>query len=208
MRYWRGRLSRSTLPDAVIETELATRALDAFERYDPSKGAKINTWIDSNLQGIYRWTLDHQNLGRIPSHRHAFIGTFQTAQNELEQRLGRPPSAAEIADEMATDLMTVEKLQKELRKDIRLTDEVAVNLAGDQIDSDFERILDLIYYELSPDEQLVYEYWFGRKGKQKLSGNQIAAKLGKSPSAVSEIKGRIRQKLQYYMDRSEMDRLL
>jgi DNA-directed RNA polymerase specialized sigma subunit len=208
LKSWRRRLSNSTLPGPVIDTELATRALNAFEKYDPTKGAQINTWIDSNLRGVYRWTLDHQNLGRIPSHRHAMIGTFKQAQTELEERLGRPPSAAEIADEMVTDLTSVEKLQKELRKDIHLTDEIAVNLAGDQLDSDFTRVLDLIYYELSPEEQVVYEYWFGRKGKEKISGNAIATKIRKSPSAVSEIKGRIREKMKYYLDRAEMDRLL
>lgn len=204
---WKRRLGASTLPGAVIDAELASRTLDAFEKYDPTKGAKLNTWIDSNLQGVYRWVLDAQNLGRIPSHRQALIGTYNRVKEELTYRLGRPPSAAEIADEAPMDLTTVEKLERELRKDIQLTSELAAAFVDERADPELERIIDLVYYELTPEEQVVYEHWLGKHGRAKMSGNEIAAMLGKSASAISEIKSRIRAKMEHYATAAERERL-
>jgi RNA polymerase sigma factor (sigma-70 family) len=195
---WRRRLGSSTLPKAIVDSEISTRALDAFQKYDPGKGAQISTWIDNNMKGIYRWALDAQNIGRIPSHRQALIGTFQRVKEELTQNLHRPPSAAEIADAIPADLATVEKLERELRKDIHLTDELSSVMTEDVEDQELNRIVDLVYYELGEPEKVVYEHWFGKHGKPQISGNEIAALMGKSPSAISEIKNQIRAKIERY----------
>lgn len=206
LQVYKRRMGASPLPPTIIETEIATRALDAFQKYDPSKGAKLNTWIDTNMHGIFRWALDNQNLGRIPSNRHTHIGSFKRAQEDLEYRLGRPPSAAELADELALDILTIEKLIKELRDDLQLTDEISSIMAPQDDDAELKRIVDLIYYELTPEEQTVYDLWFGKHGRPQTSGNDIARAIKKSPSAVSEIKNRIRGKIKHYQSSADRRR--
>ena len=206
IQVYKRRMGASPLPPTIIETEIATRALDAFQKFDPTRGAKLSTWIDTNMQGIYRWALDNQNLGRIPSNRHTHIGSFKRAQEELEYRLGRPPSAAELADELALDILTIEKLTKELRDDLQLTDDISAVLKPEDDEDELRRIVDLIYYELSPEEQVVYDLWFGKHGRPQTTGNDIAKAINKSPSAVSELKNRIRDKIRHYQTAADRRR--
>ena len=48
--------------------------------------------------------------------------------------------------------------------------------------------LQVIYDDLSPIDKKIFEYALGYNGKSVLSNQQIAAKLGRSPGAISQRK--------------------
>ena len=70
-----------------------------------------------------------------------------------------------------------------------------------------EEVLEYLYYELDPEEKIVYEYVFGKYGKPKMvksSGkidyDKISRSVGFSSSKVRTVVGRIRKKLKKYLE--------
>ena len=60
--------------------------------------------------------------------------------------------------------------------------------------------LEAIYYDLTPEEKIVYEYINGKAGKKQIGSTGEIAKLsGMTPSKVSRIKKRIAKKIEVYL---------
>ena len=95
------------LDDLVQEGYMGIMA--AAERFDPSKGCRFSTygthWVK---QRILRAIAEHSRTIRLPVHVQTMIRNMHKKQKELELRIGRPPSAPELAHEMG---VRVDKIQ-------------------------------------------------------------------------------------------------
>jgi len=184
------------IPNSALNLEAKKWAVKSFETYNPNRGAKLSTHTTNWMKKLNRYVYSRQNVGYIPEERVIKIQTFNNVKSNLETKLGREPSQVELADELSWPLQEVERMDKELRKDIAPTDTMS---DFGYITSDPNReIFNYIYFELSPQEQTVYDYTVGAHGKQKLSGNEIAKKLNVSPSKVSQLKRNIGEKIDRY----------
>lgn len=192
------KFSTVPLPKSAIEAEAKKQAIRAFETYNPRMGASLGTHLHNYMRKVNRFVYEHQNIGRIPEHRITQIGTYQAVKGELRDRLGRDASAAELADELGWSLAEVERIERELRREIP---ESAV------LDSDFSflvadeasKLLGFIYYELTPQEKVVFEYLTGWAGKPKLTEDEIAARIGVTHARVKKIKAEIAAKIRRRM---------
>jgi DNA-directed RNA polymerase sigma subunit (sigma70/sigma32) len=154
------------------------------------------------MRGVGRFVEKHQNFARIPGNRIRFIGKYQQAQGQLRDELGREPTWKEIARKSKIPQKHARKLETELSP---------VHISGMNVDplgaplgdtggytfsADMER-LELIYPDLTSQEQLVVDYTLGRNGKMKVSSNrQLAMKLGVTDARVSNIRASIAKKMQ------------
>lgn len=186
------------LPPAAIHAEFQHAALNAFRKYDPNKGAALNTWVNINLKKAQRWVSKYQNVARIQENRQYKIGAFNNARATLDDRLGREPTNLEISDYMGVPENEISMLNTEIRKALPTSGfEGGFDPTTIAPDRDLEK-LRLIKYELSPEELLVYEYTVGDGGKDQLKPGQIARKLKMSPSKVSRLRNAITAKLEKY----------
>ncbi len=75
--------------------------MNAVDRFDPEVGSRFSTyagyWID---QAIRRAVQNAQQMIHIPSYLMEQIGRMRLAMRELEEQLGRPPTMAELAENM------------------------------------------------------------------------------------------------------------
>ncbi len=96
------------MEDLVNEGNLGL--VHAVDRYDPDVGSRFSTyagyWID---QAIRRAVQNAGQMIHIPSYLMEQIGEMRLAQQELEERLDRPPTTAEICEQMA-----IRRARKEL----------------------------------------------------------------------------------------------
>ncbi len=60
-------------------------------------------------------------------------------------------------------------------------------------------VLNMVRYELTPEELLVYEYTVGFGGKPLLRPGQIANKLNMNPSKVTRLRKSMAAKVDKYM---------
>lgn len=185
------------VPESALDLEAKKWAVKSFETYDPNKNTRLSTHTNNWLKKLNRYVYSRQNIGYIPEERIIKIRTYENVKENLETRLGREPSQTELADELAWPLNEVVRMEKELRKDVAPTD--AMMDFGYITSDPNKEVLNYIYFELSPKEQVVYDYTVGTHGKPQLSGNEIAKKLNIAPSQVSQIKRKIGDKMERYM---------
>ncbi len=198
----------SQVPQSVFKLEAAQQFYNALGRFKPEYGVQLNTYIHKNVEEkLKRVNTTYQNIARIPERTQGGvfdINKLLNAEYILKDKLGRLPSDAEIATELGFTPDNVGKLRNELRKDLSLNAELDdLTLSGDTAAvSDLEYI---IYYDLPPDAQVVYDYARGLHGKRailKANGtpdyNRIAQKVGMSISKVSKIRKTIGRELSRY----------
>lgn len=192
----------SNVPESAHQIWAAQNFYDALRTYNPTMGTALNTHVYNAVhQKAKRLNYLYQNLGHIPEPRSMQIGLYQNIHENLRANLGREPSAAEIADNLHWGVKDVVNIQKELQKELAMdlgTEEHGVFEAS--VD---EEILDYIYYELGPEEQLVYSYVFGKQGKprmvkanNKVDFEGISKKVGFSASKVRGLWTKIRLKVE------------
>lgn len=148
------------LPQSAIIAEAKKQAINAFQSFDPSAGASLGTHVHNHLQGVNRFVYEHQNIGRIPEHRIVQIGTYQAVKSDLRNKLGREPSATELSDELSWSHAEVERMERELKREVPESAVQDVDFSFNST-SDAQKILTYIYYELSPQEKVVFEYLTG-----------------------------------------------
>lgn len=183
------------VPPSAIQGAANLTVMKALNSYNPDKGASVATHVGWNLKKVRAYVIKHQNMGRIPEHRAYNIQDFKDARADLTARMGFPPDAQTLAEELGWSLAEVTRMEKELRPDLI----ASLSLETDtlpEIESTRDReVLRYIYQELTADERLVFEYTLGVNGKPELSAGNIAKTMGISQPKVSRIRRKIDKKL-------------
>jgi len=191
-----GQFMGAPLPRSAIEAEARKQAIKAIETYNPKMGAALGTHVNNYMQKVYRYVSTYQNVGRLPESRVAKIDLFNKTKAYLAEQKGREPSTVELADELKWAPREVGRMEVELRKDLGLETSF-----GEMKFLDFDQNADLLnygYFELGPEEQLVFDYSIGMHGKMRLTMEDIAKRLGKTPRQIGLIKQRIVDKLKRF----------
>jgi DNA-directed RNA polymerase specialized sigma subunit len=198
------RYSNPNMPDLVIKNEAKKQALRAFENYDPNKGVKLSTYVDSYMPKVRRTVIKNQNIVGIPEPVALEINNFQTVKHNLAERYRRDPSTKELADELGWSIKKVIQMENSLRPEMPFgAFEEAYGDLGVESHNRFKDIYDNIYYDLGPRESIVFEHTVGYNGKPILKGGDIAKKINTSPATVSVIKNNIGEKIKQTVVQSE-----
>lgn len=204
-RSWKAPNVRSS----AFRANLKLQAANAFETYDPNRGAALRTHVENHLKKSMRFNARHQNAAYIPEGQAELIGPIQKAQGQLFDEFGRDPSHGEIAKFINADPGLIGK-----RRPVTATKVKRISAAAQQKDiigSAFEsdptpraarregEVLGLLRPTLSTDERKVFDHLYGQQGKPRIgSTSQLAKKLGKSQSQVSRLKTGILKKYKHY----------
>jgi DNA-directed RNA polymerase specialized sigma subunit len=185
---------QGNLPPAFIEGEVKRQAFTALQTYQEGYGAALATHITNQCQQVLREIYKYQNPTRLAEETHIKVPSFQNVVQNLHENLGRPPTLLEMAREFKVPVGEARRLQAGMRRDLGAIE------GGAQWKPSMERreeeILDLLYYQLNPQEQQVLEYLYGRNGKPQLVAKDIALRMGLTQARVSQIKSRIAQELE------------
>jgi DNA-directed RNA polymerase specialized sigma subunit len=189
------------IPNAAIDFEHKRLAVEALQKYDPSKGAALGTWVSNYLKKASRFIQTHQNFARITEPIAAKIGKFNAARAELTERLGFEPDAQTLSEETGFSLKEIKRLTKDQRKGL-----VSSGITGTEVNpasllsSREQEVVHLIYHQLTPQERIVHEYTFGLMGKPVLKPGQIAKQLKMDSSKVAKIRTSIFNKMKPHLE--------
>ena len=198
-RMWRG--PKTNQP--AMRTNLLINAGEAFETYDPNRGAALRTHLENKLQRSHRFNIQHQNYGYMPEGQVRNISKVEQAKDMLREELGRDPTPFEVANKANQHFgLTGRKKLTEKRVD-RITSGQRADIAGSSFESDptpfainrEREVAGLLRHELDQDHQQLFDHLYGKNGKpQVTSTTQLAKMMGKSPSQVSRMKTHILNK--------------
>jgi len=179
------------IPQYVLISKGQEYIVDNIHKYDPER-ASLNTFAYNNLKQLRRYVIARQNTARIPEHKAIYIGRFHSAQQHLKEQLERDPAPSELADELGWSTGRVDKLMRAQRGS-RISDEETQKFLPQF--NPIEDKVHIIYYSLSPEEQVVFDYLTGAHGRPKLKLKQIAKKMNRTYSSTYKIKQSLMEKL-------------
>jgi len=192
------------IPDDAIELKFRIEAMRAIKSYNPDAGAKLSTYVYSNLRRVKRWIGENQNIGRIPENRLYKIATYNKAIGDLSEELGAAPDKNQIAKKLGWSVKEVDRMAAELRKDL-----TAQNFESDMsshIPSSSEYVLRNFKYELEGKERILYEHLTGF-GRKKITSTAELSKILEEPDyTISRMRKKIAEQIKEYNDKHTLAR--
>lgn len=197
----------SNIPESAHKAYAAQSFYDALRTFDPSKGGALGTHVFGSVsQKAKRLNYTYQNLGKIPEPRAAKVGLYQNEYSNLRDKLDREPSTSEMADQLGWGISEVSKIQREIQKDLALSEGIEEH-AYIETPIEDER-LDYLYPMLGSEAQNVYDYILGKHGKARMvkhngriDYDRIAERMGCSSSKVRSLHKDIVDKFKKEMQR-------
>jgi len=192
--------------DKYLATNARVLAAQAVETYDPAYGAKLQTWVDRQLQPLRRLRRSRQQVLRVPDSVQLNAYSIFRAEQEFADEHGRDPDVAELADLVNMPVKRIEKVRRsfsgtladgQVSTDAAEEGRAGFNVAHSTHDVDTEA-MDYVHAESDHVDRKILEYKTGYGGGNILPGPEIAAKLGLSPVQLSRRSARINLKINQY----------
>lgn len=189
-----------TQTSPTLHTHAKLMALDAMKRYDPTK-SKLRTHLMVQLQGLRRLAAKENQIITVPEQVALDLSHVREAENLLRDQLGRDPSTAELANHTNISSKRLAYIRG-MRPSYAQGSFQRATSDGEDIyqpsvqgSNDASQWHDFVYHDLIPTDQVIMEHTLGLHGKKVLSNQDIAAKLGVSPGAISQRKAKLQEKL-------------
>jgi len=203
-----------SLPDLINEGNMGL--IKAAERFDETRGFKFISyavwWI---RQSILQALAEQARIVRLPLNKIGTINKINRAYSELEQRLERPPSAEELAEELECSVADV---RNSMRNNGRHVSMDAPLVADDESSSSMYDILpndalpspekNLVLESLRKDierslstltsrEGDVVRLYFGLNGKHPMTLEEIGERFELTRERVRQIKEKAIRRLKH-----------
>lgn len=203
------RMSRDIAGDADPITVSMARSLvlDKMPGYDPKRN-KLSPYLYQQLQGLRRQSRQAREPVRAPERRLHDSQQLREHEQALADELGRDPTDQELSRRLGFTLKRIASAREySSPMSTGQLDAIDPNLL-DSIRVEHEPRaywLDLVYEDLPNEEdRSIMEWTLGMRGRRKMSNQDIARKLGKSPGHVSQRKALIQALIDRESDFAEM----
>ena len=183
--------------DPLMRGRARVMTLEALRKFDPRK-ASLKTYLFQQLQPLKRYARKQLEPVPVPERDYYARIHAHNSAKELEDRLGREPTISELADEtgMSRDRLARLRTQGAIPASAITDRETGETLnPGVRQGDTMSAAVDLLYDDLHPTDQKILEWTLGLYGTPKLSNQDIAARLGRTPGAISQRKALIQQQL-------------
>lgn len=190
-------------PNPLLISRARVMALQGLNSYDPKRG-RLSSHMYNHLLGLKRANRQQTTILRVPERIQLDKFHLDNATKELTAQLGREPTDEQLADFTGFSPSRMSKVRsyKSGLSEGHISDleEQGVGFAGGGVTvpnakPQRSHWQELVYDELDDHHKKVMEYAFGLNGRRPLPNQEIAAKMNRSPGAISQAKARIQAML-------------
>jgi RNA polymerase primary sigma factor len=212
--------ARYGLPLLDLVSEGNIGLMKAVERFDPKKGGKLSTyaawWIK---QAIRRALANQSKTIRLPAHLVDKISKMRRADRKLSDKLGREPTAAEIAKELGvseavvTHWQTVSLRPSSLDAPVGDHDSAEFgDLVGDDRarlpfdminDAQLKQEMEALLVNLDHREREILKHRFGLQGVDEETLEDVGKRFNVTRERVRQIQNEALKKMREFMEENE-----
>ena len=179
----------------ILRSAAKSMVLDGLERYSVSTKVPLVNWLHTQLMPLRRQAAEGESLLPAPERARRQLAAINKSTTNLNLRLGRDPSDAELADDLGistTKLRNIRKLNQQARPESSFVDEEGAPEPPAVLHSDPNSLLvDYVYFDLPDSDKLIFDMI--RDGNPK---TEIAKKLKLSPASITQRAAAIAKKLE------------
>ena len=201
INYRAGGLRGVPVPMPALEGEGLKILASSARRFEVKAGTRFRTFLESNLRGLNRYAHENKNVLHFPENKRLLISKYKTAVESLTNQLGRTPADWQVADELGWSVPEITKFKAKMSQR-ELAASGLENLVGSKQEDEAvvsrkQEAAEFLYYSLTNEEKMVYDYALGRHGKMKLrTDGEIAKVTGLNPSKVNRIRKNLASRVQ------------
>ena len=179
-------------PSTLLRSKARVLAVNAVKTFNPMSGAKLNSWVVTNLKQLARYSVKQRDVS-IPEVAARQAAAVDAATRSLSDELGRDPTDAELADELGISEKRVRNVRSKAvasvnsgRFDEIEGEEDSSMVPGVVTPSNVPFAQEAVYMGLSDQDKLVFDAATGSHGVGMIPAQEVARRLGISPAAVSQ----------------------
>lgn len=177
----------------LLRSRARALAVRAVKTYDPSSGARLQSWVVTNLQPLSRYGKKQRDV-HIPEVAARQAAIVDRATREFREDYGRDPTDEELADDLGMTPKRVADVRRMAVPSVAAGqfDEIATDDGDSSIapgvvtPSQVPFAQDAVYMSLDDNDKFIFDALTGSHGTRQLSAKAVAATLGVSQSAISQ----------------------
>lgn len=202
----KAKFSRANIPYSAIRAKGMALTVDAINTYDPTKGRALSSHAFEYWKKLHRYVDQQKQPVRISESQSGKVAPYLETVKQMEDRLGREPSSQELADELGWNIRDINKMKREITFEVPITS--WEGFQSIQTTTHEDDLLDNVYkFDMSPEEQFIFEHSTGYNNAEKLAATDIAQRLNILPSQVSQKKKAIAKKIEFRRDQASIFRI-
>ena len=192
-------VQRFSGPKPLLRSRARALAVRAVRTYDPASGAKLRSWVVTQLQPLSRY---NNRLKPVYAPEDAARKAYAVsrARDEFVDEHGRDPTDDELADAVG---ISVKRLRAVQKMTPAVVNEPTVSGDDDDVSPEYavyrsnpaQAAADAVYSGLDERDRRIFDLRTGSHGRKAVSGVDIASLLKVSPAYVTQranaIAGRI-----------------
>lgn len=183
-------IQRFSGPKPLLRSRARALAVKAIRSYDPSSGAKLRSWVVTQLQPLSRYTNALKPV-YAPEDASRKAYTISQARERFIDETGRDPTDEELADAIGISVPRLRKVQKMVPAVVHEQQQEAGDddLAPDHAiyhTNPVRDAADAVYRGLDARDKKIFDLRTGSHGQGSVQGQAIAKALGISPALVTQ----------------------
>lgn len=189
----------------LLRSKAKVLAVNAVKTFNPMSGARLNSWIVTNLQPLARYSVKQRDIhiSEVASRKAAEIAS---TTERMRDELGRDPTDDELSDELGLSPQRIAAIRSKAMAS------VASGTFDDSGDDDYSGVpgvtesdkvpfaQEAVYGDLSDTDKFIFDAATGSHGVKRVPAVEVARKLGISPAAVSQRARVIGEQIAYVVD--------
>jgi len=179
----------------LLRSRARKLALQSLGSYDRGR-SRLQSHLLNNMQGLRRISRQQHEIIKAPERVLLDSHKLHQYEQELLDTLGREPSDDELANKAGISLKRIKHV-REWQPGLTTGQLSSINPESSPAvrasQKTHDAWLEVVYDGLPSIDKKIMEWSLGMHGRKKLSNQEIARKLSRSPGAISQRKAKIQQ---------------